>query len=107
MLEANYARFQFLLEKNKVRTADVAKATGIPASTFTDWKTGRSKPKMEKLNKIAAYFNVSSDYFYSDEPVDEGDLRLLRRATSKMTPEQLKKAVTVLKTMFDEFDWEE
>lgn len=37
--------------------------TGISKSTFTDWKNGRSKPKIEKLRKIAEYFNVSITEF--------------------------------------------
>ncbi len=42
--------------------SDVAKATGITKSTFTDWNKGRSVPKIEKLIKIAEYFDVSLDY---------------------------------------------
>ena len=44
------------------KDADVSKATGISKSTFSDWKSGRSKPKQEKLQKIADYFGVSVDY---------------------------------------------
>ena len=47
------------LKKEKgVSDADVAKSTGIGKSTFSDWKSGRSKPKYEKLIKIADFFNV-------------------------------------------------
>lgn len=42
--------------------SDVAKATGITKSTFTDWKKVRSVPKIDKLIKIAEYFGVSLDY---------------------------------------------
>ena len=37
--------------------------TGITKSTFTDWKSGRSKPKMDKLSILADYFGVSIEYF--------------------------------------------
>lgn len=37
--------------------------TGITKSTFTDWKNGRSNPKIEKLKIIADYFGVSIEYF--------------------------------------------
>lgn len=37
-----------------VKDADVVKATGITKSTFSDWKSGRSKPKVLHYNyKIA------------------------------------------------------
>ena len=49
-------------EEKKVKDADVAKATGITKSTFSDWKTGRSKPKQDKLQKIADFFGVTLDY---------------------------------------------
>ena len=45
-----------------MKDSDVAKATGITKSTFSDWKTGRSKPKQDKLQKIADFFGVTLDY---------------------------------------------
>ena len=49
----------FLKHIEKGVTAyEVSKATGIPNSTFSDWKTGKSKPKIEKLKKIAEYFQI-------------------------------------------------
>ena len=51
-----------LRDKKGCKDSDVARATGITKSTFSDWKSGRSKPKGEKLRKIADYFNVSVDY---------------------------------------------
>ena len=45
----------------------VGKATGIAGSTFTDWKTGRSAPKQDKLQKIADYFGVTLDYLMTGE----------------------------------------
>ncbi len=37
----------------------VAKETGITASTFPDWRSGRSEPGVNKLGKLAKYFGVS------------------------------------------------
>lgn len=51
-----------LREQKGCKDADVAKATGITKSTFSDWKSGRSKPKGEKLRKIADFFDVPADY---------------------------------------------
>ena len=51
-----------LRDERKVRDVDVVKETGITKSTFSDWKNGRSKPKQEKLQKIADYFGVTVDY---------------------------------------------
>ena len=54
-----YKNYEALRDAKGVTDYAVAKATGITKSTFTDWKSGRSKPKIEKLTKIAAYFDVS------------------------------------------------
>ena len=54
-----YSKFEELLNETGVTTYEVAKATGIPNSTFSDWKSGKSKPKVEKLKKIADYFQIS------------------------------------------------
>lgn len=45
-----------------VKDGTVAAATGIPRSTFTEWRTGRSKPKEAKLSKLAEYFDVTTDF---------------------------------------------
>ena len=51
-----------LRDSKGVKDSDVVKATGITKSTFSDWKSGRSKPKNDKLQKIADYFGVTIDY---------------------------------------------
>lgn len=57
-----YWRFKELCEKHGCTAADVARATGLYRSTFSDWKSGRCKPKADKLKKIADYFGVPMDY---------------------------------------------
>lgn len=51
-----------LRDSKGLKDSDIAKATGITKSTFSDWKNGRSKPKNAKLQKIADFFNVSLAY---------------------------------------------
>ncbi|NSB15871.1 helix-turn-helix domain-containing protein [Clostridium beijerinckii] len=58
-----YSKFAELLKENSVTAYRVAKETGIPTSTLSDWKTGRSTPKIDKLQKIANYFDVSITHF--------------------------------------------
>ena len=58
--------FQALLDKNNLRISDVQRATGIPYSTFTDWKAGRYTPKVDKRKKIADFFGVTLEYLDGD-----------------------------------------
>ena len=58
-----YKKYEELRDKAGVTDYRVSMDTGIPKSTFSEWKSGRSKPKLEKLVKIADYFGVSIEYF--------------------------------------------
>ena len=61
-----YPKFAKLLQKNKVTAYRVAKETDIPTSTLSDWKIGRSQPKIDKIQKIAEYFDVPITYFIEE-----------------------------------------
>jgi repressor LexA len=57
----SYKRFEELLRSRGATVYRVSKETGISASTFTDWKNGRSVPKADKMKLIADFFEVSLD----------------------------------------------
>ena len=59
----DYKRLERLLEERKISVYKVSKETGIPYTCLFDWKTGRSKPKTDKMLKLAQYFGVSVTYF--------------------------------------------
>ncbi len=54
----SYEKFKAILERKNIRPADVAKGTGMTSTVFSDWKKGKSNPKVDKLSRIAAYLNV-------------------------------------------------
>lgn len=66
-----YEIFETLLAERGVTAYQVAKATGISTGSLSDWKNGRSSPKVEKLQKIATYFGVSVDYLLGNERKEE------------------------------------
>ena len=70
-----YKKFEELLKTNGCTEYKVSKATGIPGSTFTEWKKGKYQPKSDKLQKIADYFNVPLGYFYGEEENSEASCR--------------------------------
>ena len=61
-----YERFTELCKEKSVTAGRVASATNIDRSTFTHWKYGRSVPKIDKLCKIANYFEVPVTDFIED-----------------------------------------
>ena len=62
-----YQKYVELRDKKGVTDYRVSEETGITKSTFTDWKTGRSKPKFDKLLILAKYFCVPVEYFADEE----------------------------------------
>lgn len=96
-----------LRDEKGVKDSDVAKATGITKSTFTDWKKGRSVPKDEKIQKIADYFGVSAYYLRTGKTreivIDAKPFRALAdRADEELAPglSQVRK----MYVLFDEND---
>lgn len=65
-----YEIYRQYRDRKGYKDSDVSKITGIPASTFSDWKSGRSKPNTEKLTKIAECLDTLVEYL--DTP--KGDI---------------------------------
>jgi transcriptional regulator with XRE-family HTH domain len=58
-----YQKFEQLVKARGITTYRVAKDIGLAPTVFSDWKSGKSKPKADKLKKIADYFGVTIEYF--------------------------------------------
>lgn len=65
-----YKKFAELLDVNNETAYQVSKETGIAQSVLSDWKTGRSKPKFDKLMTLAKHFGVPVEYFAEDDKRD-------------------------------------
>lgn len=61
-----YRKYAALRDESQITDYRVSMDTGITRSTFTDWKSGRSEPKLDKLKKIADYFGVPLEYFLEE-----------------------------------------
>ena len=102
-----------------VKDADVVRATGITKSTFSDWKSGRSEPKKEKLQKIADFFDVSLDYlmtgeeqngYYLNEETaklaqemfEDEDMRSLFDMKRNMPPDRFKAHMEFMKNLYEQ-----
>ena len=70
----SYERYASIRDSNNMRDIDVANATGISRTMFSDWKQGRYQPKVDKLMKIAdvlgcpleALLGIKPKYGYED-----------------------------------------
>lgn len=77
-----YEIYCMLRDLRGLKDARVAEATGIGKSTFSDWKSGRSIPKQEKLQRIADFFGVSVEYLMTGKEKEDGPKYYLNDETA-------------------------
>lgn len=108
-------RIKKMLEKLNLTQADLAKATGIRASSISDYLSGKYDPKQDKIYLIAKALNVSpawlmgleddsdasSGSYYTDPEVvayaeelrTNPNMRILFSAAKDISKEDMEKAV--------------
>lgn len=55
-------RLTYLRKDKKITQKDMAEVLGITRPAYTAYETGKRQPDFEMLQKIADYFDVSTDY---------------------------------------------
>lgn len=94
-----YSIFEELLQKHGVSTYKVSMETGIAQSIFSSWKRGISKPKQDKMQKIADYFNVSVEYLMTGKEKEGGETYYINEETKEIAQEIFEKKE--LRMLFD------
>lgn len=59
----SFLKLEGLVNARNTTLYKVAGDLGFARSLFSDWKSGKSMPKTDKLIKIADYFGVEVNYF--------------------------------------------
>lgn len=59
----SFAKLDAIAKPRNVTFYKLSEELDIPRSTFSDWKSGKSMPKTDKLLRIADYFGVDVGYF--------------------------------------------
>lgn len=62
-----YSNIAKLMAEKDITAYRLSKDTGIAESCLSDWKNGRSKPKLDKLQIIADYLGVPLEELIKDE----------------------------------------
>lgn len=57
-----YDRIEKLMLEHGEKASDLAKATGMSTGLLSQWKSRMQKPSAAKLSKVAAHYNVTTDY---------------------------------------------
>lgn len=102
-------RIQYLLKKNNINASKMSKDIGISSGLFSQWKNGKQKPSTEKIQLIAKYFNVSTDYLLGNEqkeknsPSEDNEiLRLIKNELDecdKDTAETILQQIKLIKSL--------
>lgn len=77
-------KFKKLCDEKGVKPNNVAKIVGIASGTITNWKNGKCVPKIDKLRKVADYFNVPLYYFLNENELPTVDGYWLDKETADM-----------------------
>ena len=115
-----YEQIKVLCKEKGVAVTNVEKELGFARGSLC--KVNTSKPSMEKVQKLADYFNVSVDYLMTGEEKEGGetyylndetreiaqeifenpDLRSLFDMSRKMPPERLKAHLEFMKNLYNQ-----
>ena len=100
-MQNTYEIFDKVIKEKGITAYRVAKDTGLTTVLFTDWKKGKSCPKINKLQLIADYLGVTTDYLLGSSettaPIsltdEEKDMLFL---FNKLSPEDKQRAIGYL-----------
>lgn len=113
-----------LRENAGISQEELGKIIGVSDKTISSWEINRTEPKMEIVQKISEYFNVSTDYlikgdnyifsygnhqenldYFADNPellenyrhITENDnLKLLFDSTKDLSPQELEPVLILI-----------
>lgn len=109
-MDGIYERIEKLCEEKGISINKLESITNVGSSSIQKWKNGSVKsPSVEKLSKIARYFNVTIDYLIgatdirstADTILNDEDILSFQRAKEKMTPKDQERFRRFVKNGFD------
>ncbi|WP_312499683.1 helix-turn-helix transcriptional regulator [Enterococcus sp.] len=79
---STFERVKFLADKEKISVVELEEKLDFSRNSLYAWK--KSKPSVDKLKKVAEYFNVSTDYLLGRTDIP----RVNKEASKKLTVEE-------------------
>ena len=101
---ALYDRIKYLCARDNITIAKLETDLGFGTSSIKKWEK-TSSPSVNKLVKVADYFNVSLDYLMcrTDNPTDAEAVTIstVRKAMLNMSEAERIRVVNILKAAFE------
>lgn len=103
-----YTRIKLLCARNNISIAKLESDLGFGNASIRKWEKQIS-PSIDKIVKVAAYFDVSIDYLMGrtdvESPISEiigdEDIISFQRARQRMSPKDREKMMLMLKLGFE------
>lgn len=108
-------RLQYLMLDRDVSSYKLAKSLDCTITTVTNWLRGESLPSAKKMQALAGYFGVSTDYLMGSDDTDtpeqaemaemledirrNPELRTMFSVTRNATPDEIKQYVRLIKAL--------
>lgn len=93
-------RLKELLIKNNMTYRQLGDELNIKPSAISMWNSGRSLPRIEVIEKIAEYFNISPAYLMGWDPMSDEEIGDVFYNSMKEEPEA-KRSNTTIAAHFD------
>lgn len=93
-------RLKELLIKNNMTYRQLGDELDIKPSAISMWNSGRSLPRIEVIEKIAEYFNISPAYLMGWDPMSDEEIGDVFYNSMKEEPEA-KRSNTTIAAHFD------
>lgn len=109
-------RLEWLVKFRGIKVTELADAAGVKPKTVYAFMRGDIFPSIESLNNLAEALNVSTDYllgrvddynstiFENDEEPLKDEILFIRRAYSKLSPEERRIITSLAKTLIKDKD---
>ena len=101
-------RINALLAKKNISKAEFYEKCNLTSASYSNWNTGKTRPKMKNIERIARFLGVTSEYLlYGDgeekesapDPKTEGEdaqLAQLIAGFSRLSPQQKSAVLAVI-----------
>ena len=115
MNENIIARIKHIMTVKNIGQAELVRRTGLPASSISDWLSGKYAPKQDKIDIMAAALGVSpawlmygtdevEPYYTNPETVklmQESDIQILLDAKRDLPPEDFQYILDLAKRLLN------
>ena len=88
----------YMNERGKSRK-EVAYAIGVSYFTFTDWVKGKTYPRMDKVEKLAKYFNIKISDLIEKKTIENNPVEIAELHVEMLKDEEYVEMYAYFRTL--------